>query len=325
MRRLIVGDRVTFDYIAKHRVELLAELNRRQRVMRDYVRGVASGRTTGLYLFGPPGTGKTHTVQGVLENEVSEVYCYQPGHLTPGGLFELIAGRQEDVIVLDDLSVIFKSDVALQILLSALGKPDRSGGGRMVKYKRKDREQRVCFRGGIICISNKELHDDDLLDAFKSRVHVLHYAPPDAQMGALMLDIASRGWSADGEVVTVTPGEAVRVTEYVLGEALRLGCRLDLRLLTNKAFPDYQQWKDGESESDWRDLVTASIEQHLFAPRHGEEGGPIDRQARLEEERRIAREVAREHKTREGRVKAWAERTGGKSERAFYRRLAESQ
>jgi len=304
----------------------LHDLNRRQRVLRDYVRGVATGRTTGLYLFGPPGTGKTHSVQGVLEREVQDVYCYQPGHLTPGGLFELIAEHPEEVIVLDDLTAIFKSDVALQLLLSALAKPDRAGGGRTVKYKRKDGEQQVSFRGGIICISNRELHDDDLLDAFKSRVHVLHYAPTDAQMGALMLDIASGGWSADGDnVITVAPDEARMVTEHVLGEALRLGCRLDLRLLTNKAFPDYQQWKDGESESDWRDLVTASIEQHLFAPRHGPEDVPASREERLEEERRIATEIAREHETREGRVKAWAEQTGGKSERAFYRRLAESQ
>ena len=72
---------------------------------------------------------------------------------------------------------------------------------------------------------------------------------------------------------------------------LRLSCRFDLRLLVNKAFPDYQQWKDGEAESDWRDLVTASIEEHLVAVRHSAES-PLSREARKDEEHSIA---ARDH------------------------------
>jgi hypothetical protein len=102
---------------------------------------------------------------------------------------------------------------------------------------------------------------------------------------------------------------------------LQLGCRFDLRLFFNKALPDYQQWKDDETESDWRDLVTASIEKHLVAARH-----PDERPSRAErkEEHALLREILREHKSREERVRVWAERTR-KSERAFYRRLAELQ
>jgi hypothetical protein len=41
-----------------------------------------------------------------------------------------------------------------------------------------------------------------------------------------------------------------------------------------------------------------------------------------EEERVIVQEIVRDYASREQRVQAWIERTG-KSERAFYRRLAE--
>ena len=51
----------------------------------------------------------------------------------------------------------------------------------MVNYRRQGREERAVFRGGIVCISNLELHDDDLLGAFKSRVHTLNYDPTDAR------------------------------------------------------------------------------------------------------------------------------------------------
>ena len=257
----------------------------------------------------------------ILEGEIREPYIYQRGHLTPMGLFELIAGQADEVIVLDDLGAVLRSDVAMQVLLSALEHPTSRDRGRLVKYRRQGREERAVFRGGIVCISNKELHDDDLLGAFKSRVHTLNYDPTDAQLGALMLDIANRGWPSGASNPEINPETARTIADYLIGELLRLACPFDLRLLVNKAFPDYQQWKDGEAESDWRDLVTASIEEHLVAVRHSEEL-PASREARKEEERSIVQEIVLNHPSRDERVRAWIERTG-KSERAFYRRLAE--
>jgi hypothetical protein len=316
-----VDESVSLQYILENRSALVPELNRRQAIVRDYVRGVARHYATGLYLFGRPGTSKTHTVRAVLEGEIREPYTYQRGHLTPMGLFELIAGQPYAVIVLDDLGAVLKSDVALQILLSALEHPTTRDRSRVVKYRRQGREDRAVFRGGIVCISNKELHDDEMLGAFKSRVHTLNYDPTDAQLGALMLDIADRGWPSGSGNPEINPESARTIAHYLIGEMLRLACPFDLRLLVNKAFPDYQQWKDGEAESDWRDLITASIEQHLVAVRHSPEQ-PVSREARKDEEHAIVQEIVQKHPCRDERVRVWIERTG-KSERAFYRRLAE--
>lgn len=312
-------DRLTLAHIAANKKALLADLDRRQGVVRDYVRGVARGYATGLYLSGRPGTAKTHTVRAVLEREVNEAYVYQRGHLTPLGLFELVGEHPDGTIVLDDLANLFRSDVALQVLLSALDHPAGADRGRVVKYRRRGREERASFRGGIVCITNREFHDGELLGAFKSRVHTLCYDPSDAQLGALMLALAEGGWPAGRP--TVAPHEALAVARFLIEEMLRLGCRFDLRLLVNKALPDYQQVKDGEAESDWRDLVTASVETQLIEVRGGE-GPPASRADRLEEEHAIVREILRAHATRQARVQAWVERTG-KSPRAFYRRRAE--
>jgi hypothetical protein len=312
---------VTLKFIIDNRSGLLTELHRRQMIVRDYVRGVARQYATGLYLFGRPGTAKTHTVRAVLEQEIREIFSYQRGHLTPIGLFELIAAHADEVIVLDDLAAVLKSDVALQILLSALEHPTSRDRGRVVKYRRQGREELAVFRGGIVCISNKELHNEELLGAFKSRVHALNYDPADAQLGALMLDIADRGWPAGSVNQDIDPETARTVTHYLIGEMLRLACPFDLRLLVNKAFPDYQQWDDGEAESDWRDLVTASIEERLVAVRHAVQQ-PTTRAARKAEEQAIVQEIIRDHASRDERVRVWHERTG-KSERAFYRRSSE--
>jgi hypothetical protein len=60
------------------------------------------------------------------------------------------------------------------------------------------------------------------------------------------------------------------------------------------------------------------------APRaeHKQEESRPSRAERKQEEHALLREILREHHTREAQVREWIERTG-KSERAFYRRLAE--
>jgi hypothetical protein len=312
---------LNLQHIIDHRVALLAELKRRQGIVRDFVRGVAREYATGLYLYGRPGTAKTYIVRAVLDQEIREPYVYQTGHLAPLGLFGLLAKYRDEVIVLDDLTAVLDSNVALQLLLAALNHPDPEDRtrSRVVKYGRLDHEQQVLFCGGIICISNRELHDDELLGAFKSRVNTLNYDPPDAQLGALMLGIAELGWPHAGRQ-EISPAEAREVAHFVIGEMLRLGCRFDLRLFVNKALPVYQQWKDEETESHWRDLVTASIEEQLVSIRHPDERPP--RAARKQAEHAVLRDILRENETREERLRAWTERTG-KSERCYYRRLAE--
>src|SRR5262249_54756643 len=51
-----MSDHLTLQHIIDQQTALLAELRRRQAVVRDYVRGVARQYATGLYLFGRPGT-----------------------------------------------------------------------------------------------------------------------------------------------------------------------------------------------------------------------------------------------------------------------------
>ena len=305
---------VTLDYIVGNRVQLLAELNDRQGVVRDYVRMVVDGRATGVYLFGRAGTAKSYTVNEVLKT-VGKAIPPQRGHLTPIGLFQLIEENPDAVIPLDDVTAVLDSDVARQILLAALESPsplDRTRT-RVVTYRRKDEVRRAPFRGGITCISNRELHGDDVLEAFKSRVLIMNYDPSDAQLGAMMLDIAETG-RLNG-VRGVGPGERLDVARFVMGEMLRVGCRFDLRLFVAKAMPLYLQWKGGRTESDWHDLVSASVEQHLVEMRHT---APT-RAEEMAADRDLVQALQREYPTRREQIRAWMSRTG-KSERAFYRR-----
>lgn len=292
----------------------LEELNRRQAVIRDRVRGVALGHHTGFYLFGRPGTAKTYTVRKTLEKEGCPCH-YHDGHLTPMGLFDLLAEQHDRVIVLDDVAELFQQRIALQILLAALGHQPDETGARVVKYRRQGSDTTIHFTGGIIMISNLELYPGGVLEALKSRVQYLCYNPSDDQIAAMMRSIAAQGWR------TLTLDERLEVTDFLIAEAQRIGCHLDLRLLVDKAFPDYLQYQNGDTETHWKDLIRTTLEERLVELRYAApaKGG---RKEAKKQEQGLVRELLTQHQTKEDRIAAWQAETG-KSERAFYRRLDE--
>jgi len=297
----------------------LQDLDERLAVVRDRVRGVAFGYHNGFYLFGRPGTSKTHSVRTTLA-ELGTPHHYHLGHLTPMGLFDLLLEQHDRVIVLDDVSAIFEQPVALQILLAALGNQPEGAGGRVVEYRRRGLVDTVQFSGGIICISNLELHPTPLLQAIKSRIPYLKYDPSDEQLAALMRSIAEKGWPAKSQ--RMTPKECREVAEFLIAESKRLGCRLDLRLLVDKAFPDYLQHRGGDTEAHWQDLVIATLEEQLVELRHTPKAYAGSRNDRKRSEQQVVQELLTAHSTPQARLAAWQERTG-KSPRAFYRRLEE--
>jgi hypothetical protein len=295
-----------------------ADLDRRLTVVRDRVRGVARGHHTGFYLFGRPGTSKTYTVKTTLD-DLGVPYSYHDGHLTPMGLFDLLEEQQDRVIVLDDVSAIFEQRIALQLLLAALGNQPDETGERVVKYRRQGRDATIHFTGGVICISNLELHGSPLLNALKSRVHYLEYDPPDEQMAALMRVISAKGWPSMSPVIA--PDDCLEITEFLISESKKLDVRLDIRHLIDKAFPDYIQYRSGDAETHWKDLIRTTLEEQLLDLKHTP-AKPRSRQDQKDLEQQIVREIVGTFATIEVRLAAWDERTG-KSSRAFYRRLKE--
>lgn len=296
----------------------LDDLNSRLTVVRDRVRGVALGHHTGFYLYGRAGTSKTYTVKKTLD-EIEIKYEYLDGHLTPMGLFDLLATFHDRVIVLDDVSQIFADKKALQILLAALGNQPDDRHTRIVKYRRQGHDETIRFTGGIIAISNLELHSQPLLEALKSRVHYLKYSPTDEQIAALMVEVAKKGWPGDDPKLTAD--ECREVATFLIAESQRIKVRLDMRMLVDKAFPDFLQHRNGDCEAHWKDLIRTSLAEQMVELTHTKAEATI-RQASKEQELGLLQEIMAIHSTREDQIAEWTGRTG-KSERAFYRRLKE--
>ncbi|MCY2928041.1 MAG: hypothetical protein NTV86_00825 [Planctomycetota bacterium] len=296
----------------------LEELNERLAIVRDRVRGVARSYHNGLYLFGRPGTSKTYTVAQTLTGD-GVPFHHQFGHLTPIGLFELLDAQHDRVIVLDDVSCLFADKKALQILLAALGTQQNGQRARVIRYQRHKRVAEITFTGGIICISNLELNQSPLLAALRSRVNYIKHDPTDEQIEALMFSVAAKGWPA--EQPELTPAECREVTEFVIAESRQRETHLDMRVLVDKAFPDYLQWRSHDTEAHWRDLVKATFEERLAALQYTTPESLTRRGQKLADQQTVRR-ILQACRTTADRVAAWRSLTG-KSERAYFRRARE--
>ena len=305
------------------KIELLAlkELDKKLLVARDRIRLVARCETPGFYWHGRPGTGKTHLVLATLD-EMGVKYHYHKGHITAQGLLELIAEHPDEVIILDDVSVIFADKKAVQYLLAVLGRVQ--GQAWETSYVRQGQRVHVKFTGGIICISNLGIENKGMLAALRSRVHTLGHSPSDLMLIALARHrICTKGWPAPE--VKVTADEVNEVINWVWDESQRLNVAVDLRVLFDKGLPDYLAWREKKTEAHWKDLVTTTLEEEVnslaFTPPGGVSKVGV-RQATKEEEWEIVRAILKEYESRRDRIWAWKQRVR-KSEKAFDRRWAE--
>ena len=274
------------------------------RLIRDRVVSVANGYQTGVYIVGRPGTSKSFTVKKELE-QLGKPWVIKNARMTPMGLFEFLADHPEHVIVLDDITSLFKNEQALQILLAALdGQP---GEPRLVTYKSKDRDERISFTGSIIAISNIPLRHDPLARALGSRVVMLEHEPTDEETAAFIRDLASQG-HAD-----LSPDECLEVAEFLITETRAMDQRLDLRHLT-KAWQDYRQATHGDALTAWQDLVRSSLQKRIAEPVR-----VICKDEDKDNQRQIVREL--KEKFPNDRHSQLAEWPHGKS--TFYKRLKE--
>jgi hypothetical protein len=192
----------------------------------------------------------------------------------------------------------------------------------MVRYKTAREDRSVRFTGGIILITNLALegHHHETLAAIRDRVNVINYSPTDEQVEALIHKIADQG------IRGVPPEKCRMVAYFLLEECKQREIRASVRLFAEKALPDYVLWESGRTETDWRDLIVAELEQQLVEIHHPQRD--LRRAEQTQAERRIALGIYTSYPSRGERIEQWQRITAArfgqaKSEPAFYRRLKE--
>jgi hypothetical protein len=289
---------------------LLASLEAKHRIIRDRVRGVATHYATGFYLWGAGGTSKSYTVEETLKG-LNEPYVLTNSRVTGKGLITVLKDHPDLVHVLDDVETLFADQKAFGVLRSALwGQADASGRReRIVTWQTGNKREEVVFTGGIILIANRPLDDLPEIRAIGTRIAPLHHHVTNAEMAALMRQVAAKGYRHGDQVLT--PDECLEVAAAVVVHSARIQRNLDMRLLIN-TFLDRLQWAAGAADTHWRDLLLSRMkERTIIVP-----GRRESRSQRKARESEFARSL--EGLPREERVAAWVKETG-LSQAAYYR------
>jgi hypothetical protein len=291
-------------------IKLLGELDSKMAVVRDRTRSVVLGYTTGFYLYGDGGVGKSYAVLSELDKLEANYKVYN-SRMTGRGLFDALCEFPDSIHVLEDMEALFDDRMAQGVLRSALwgqvkdGKPLRG-----VTWRSHKNDLRFQFNGGVIIISNRPLSDLPELNAIATRINPTQLQVSDQEAGALMKHIASKGHQTGDR--NLTPEACCEVAEFIIGEANSANRRLDLRLLVN-SFGDRLQFEQNMTEAHWKELVASRMQERVCETRRS-------RAAQVGDERQIARLI--KDLPRNERTVKWKELTN-KSEAALYRRMAE--
>ena len=294
----------------------LASLERKLHVVRDQTTGVAQGFKTGLYLYGTGGVGKSYTVLRHLESLDAPHQLYNT-RMTGKGLFLALAAAPDIVHVMEDMERLTKDPDAQGVLRSALWSQPKHE--RLVTWTTAmGGRESFSFRGGLILISNRPLSDLPELRAMATRIEVHRLDVSDAELTALMRDMAGKGHRV-GDKLAIAPEESVKVTEHLLKECRAAGCPLDLRL-QQKAFQTYIQFAADRSVTHWEDLVAASVREATCHFRH--EVNTASPEARKAYRRNAVREILASGASAKDQESSYTKMTGS-SRADFYRRKHE--
>ena len=172
--------------------ERIADIAQRFEILDGMTKAVLNGDIRALIVSGPPGVGKSFTVENEIEraNLFTQVASKKPKHevvkgsASPIGLYKKLYEYSDEgsVIVFDDCDSILFDDVSLNLLKGALD----SGKTRKISWlsesralKNEDIPTSFMFKGSVIFITNMKFDQvrsvklKDHLEALQSRCHYL--------------------------------------------------------------------------------------------------------------------------------------------------------
>ena len=171
--------------------EIVERIRERFEMLKDMTKAVKKGDVRAMIVSGPPGVGKSHGVEEVLERYKTlemlgsdSKYTVVKGAMSPIGLYVKLHDykAKDNVIVFDDCDAIFEEPLALNILKAALdSKKKRTIHWNTDSFKLRNEgvPNSFDFEGSCIFITNLDFRDvkskkiRSHLEALESRCHYM--------------------------------------------------------------------------------------------------------------------------------------------------------
>ena len=171
--------------------EIIERIRERFDMLKEMTKAVKKGDVRAMIVSGPPGVGKSHGVEEVLDryNTMAALggtrkFDVVKGAMSPIGLYVKLFNYKEkdDVLVFDDCDAVFEEPLALNILKAALdSKKKRTIHWNTDSFKLRNEgvPDSFEFKGSAIFITNLDFHDikskkiRSHLEALESRCHYM--------------------------------------------------------------------------------------------------------------------------------------------------------
>jgi len=300
---------------AKEQQKILDAIEARRAILENSVVSVVRGFTSALFVWGPPGLGKSHLLTVMLDGIAGSGWRHHTAHSTPKALFMSLVAEPNAIHLYEDCERLLKTDLSASILRAACGAPNERD--RWVTYETANEILKVKFTGGIIIATNQNLSRlNGPLQGVASRFRPIRWDMTLEERIATILKM-SESPAIRGKV-QLSPKEcrtvALRLIEMVTDTKSSLD--LDLRLYSEHALPAYAQAKANPS-MNWEDLLQAK----LLGVATTTNDTQLDRTRRLQQ---LAQKINMEGGSSKEKIAKWKELTE-LNQAIFYRHLKASK
>jgi hypothetical protein len=284
----------------KQQQKLLDAVEARRRTIEDAVQSVVKGFTSALFVWGPPGLGKSHLLTVMLDGIAGNGWRHHTAHSTPKALFMSLAAEPSAVHLFEDCEKLLKTDLSASILRAACGSPnDRT---RLITYETANETHRVKFFGGVVIATNANLSRvNGPLQGVASRFRPIRWDMTLEERIATIMHLADRPYKKAGVELSKKECKKVALRLVEMVSESRSSLDLDLRLFTEHALPAFAMAKQSPSVK-WEDLMHAK----LLGVATTVEDSQLERSRRLQQ---LAQKIDMEGGNTKAKIAKWKELT----------------